>query len=200
MHKHSHTQPLHSYTALTCSTYIHAQALGHAAHTLVHSTHTQHVHSCTSAQTRSTYTHAQALEHAARTRVHSTHSTYTCAQALRHAACTLVHSTHTQHVHWCTSAWTRSMYTCTSTWTRSPYTRAQQSHTARTLMHKRSDTQPVPACTALRHAARTHMHSTQTQRVHACTHTPFITCAHSHKQRYTCACAHTAVSHRRRGA
>ena len=70
---------------------LRGQSCTEPARALVHSTHTQHVHSCTSAQTRSTYTHAQALGHAARTRVHSTHSTYTCAQALRHAACTLVH-------------------------------------------------------------------------------------------------------------
>ena len=201
--------------ALTCSTYTCAQAFAHTALTLIHSTHVQHVHSCTSARTRSTYTCAQ-------------HS---------HTACTLVHKrSDTQHVHSCTSTWTCSPYTraqhsqhvhlCTSAQTCSMYTCAQHSHTARTLVHKRLDTQhvhmhkhldtqPVHACTALthstytlaqalRHAARTRVHSTQTcspythaqhsdtarTRVH--THTLHHMCTLTQAAIYMCLCTHSS--------
>lgn len=62
---------------------------------------------------------------------------------------------------------------------------------------------------ALRHAARTLVHSTHTQHVHSCTavrraahtrvHTPFIACAHSHTQRHTYVSAHTLSSFPREG-
>ena len=106
VHKHSRTQPLHSYAALTCSTYTHAQALRHAARTRVHKhSDMQPVHACTSPQTCSPYTRAQAIRHAAHTRVHSTQtrSPYTRAQH-SDTARTRVHTHPSSHVHTHTSS------------------------------------------------------------------------------------------------
>ena len=105
VHKRSDMQHVHLCTALTHSTYTgahalghaactHAQALGHAARTRVHSSHTQHVHSCTSAQTRSPYPRAQ---HSDMQPVH------TCT-ALRHSAYTHAHTHPSSHVHTHTSS------------------------------------------------------------------------------------------------